>query len=120
VSQRYMSKLIYDVPNAMRTRAQKNLPAAAALWNAEARRVLGVQGSPTNRSRPGQAPRRQTGQLQAGTRAIPAASSLSIQIVTTEVGKYLNGGTKRIAARPFINRITRAVAAAMRVALFKP
>ena len=119
MSQKFMSKIIFDAPKSLESRLLKNLPAAAAAWNKEKERVLGRQGSRTNRSRPGEAPRRQTGELEAGTRAIPAASKLEIQIVTTVVGKLLNDGTSRIARRPFINLITRRSAAAVRAALHK-
>jgi hypothetical protein len=120
MSQRYMSKIIYDAPETLRTRLQRNLPDAAAAWNAEKDRVLGVRGSEHDRSRPGEPPRRQTGELRKRTVAVPAASSLSIQIITTAVGKWLNNGTARIKRRPFINLITRRAAAAMKAALHKP
>jgi hypothetical protein len=120
MSQRYMSKIIYDAPESLRTRLQRNLPAAAAAWNAEKDRVLGVQGSKTDRSKPGEPPRMQTGKLRRMTVAVPAASTLSIQIVTTSVGKWLNGGTRWIKRRPFVNEITRRAAAAMKAALHKP
>ncbi len=117
MSQRYMSKLVYEVPGSLRTRLGKNLPAAAAAWNAVKDQILGV---PYPRaSRPGEAPRKRTGKLQNQTRAIPAASSLTIQIVTTSVGKALDGGTKRVKARPFINLITRRSASALREALYR-
>jgi hypothetical protein len=120
MSQRYMSKIIYETPNSLRTRLQRNLPAAAAAWNAEKDLILGVQGSKHDRSRPGEPPRQQTGKLRKQTVAVPAASTLSIQIITTAVGKWLNGGTPRIKRRPFINLITRRAAAAMKAALHKP
>ena len=117
MSQRYMSKIIYDAPESLRTRLQGNLVAAANVWNAEAERVLGTPYPPA--SRPGQPPRKRTGKLMRQTRAVAAASSLTIQIITTAVGKWLDGGTARIRPRPFINLITRRAAPAMRRALHR-
>jgi hypothetical protein len=119
MSQRFMSKIIYDFPAQLRTRIGKNLPAVAAAWNAEKDRVLGVKGTRSNRSKPGEAPREQTGMLRRLTVAVAAASKPEIQIITTSVGKILNAGAGRLLARPFINRITRQAAKAMREALHK-
>lgn len=125
-----MSKIIYDAPDSLRTRIQGNLVAAANAWNAEKDRALGVQGSEDSRSKPGEPPRRQTGELQKRTVAVAAASKLEIQIITTSVGKMLNGGTKGsgappyrgaqdIAPRPFVNLIINRARAAMREALYR-
>jgi hypothetical protein len=119
VNTKIVSKLIYDAPASLRTRLQRNLPAAAEAWNAEMRKVLGVQGSPHNRSRPGQAPFRQTGNLINKTRAVPSAAKLEITIYTIDYGKYLNDGTRRIKPRPWINLVTRRSAGAVRAALYR-
>lgn len=114
MSQRYMSKILYDAPESLRTRLQGNLPAAAAEWNAVKDRVLGTPYPPA--SKPGNPPHERTGKLRRQTLAIPAASTLSIQVVTTSVGKIHDREPGR---RPFINLITRLAASAMQVALHR-
>jgi hypothetical protein len=115
-----MSQRLFDAPEALRTRLQGNLPAAADEWNKVKDRVLGAQGSHEDRARPGEPPRMQSGHLRARTVAVPAASSLTISIYTTEVGKYQDEGTSIMLGRPFVEQINRQAEPAMQEALRKP
>lgn len=66
-------------------------------------KVLGRQGTSLLRSRPGEPPRRQTGFLQANTSIEKAKGKLQVRV--PQYGIWLDGGTGRMAARPFI-RVT--------------
>lgn len=114
---RSLAKLVYAAPDSLRTRLGRNLPEAAKAIQAVSDKVLGVQGSEHDRSRPGEPPRRQTGELQRATRAVPAASKLEISILTSDVGAMLNLGTSRTKQRGFLATIVRLSAPAVREAL---
>lgn len=114
---KHLSEKVRAVPEELRARLARNLPAAAAAINAEKDRVLGVHSA--GPSRPGEPPHRHSGQLQWLTKAVPDAAALTIRFVTTTIGKALDGGTGRISPRPFVEKIIARSAAAVRAALMK-
>lgn len=88
----------------VRRRAVNGLRRAAVAVETWAVHLLAVQGSSTDRSKPGEPPRRQTGHLQASVFSQVDEESLSAFVGTNEpVGEYLELGTKRgIAPRPWL------------------
>jgi hypothetical protein len=88
----------------VRRRTINGLQKLAYAVETRARMLLSVQGSPTDRSHPGEPPRRQTGELQAGVYSQVDEESLSA-FVGTDVphGIYMELGTKRgILPRPWL------------------
>jgi hypothetical protein len=88
----------------VRRRTMHGLRKLAVAVETKAASLLGVQGSPTDRSHPGQPPRRQTGELQAGVFSEVDEESMSAFVGTNVPhGIYMELGTKRgIAPRPWL------------------
>lgn len=97
----------------VRRRTLRGLLRLVTAVETRAKALLGVQGSPTDRSHPGQPPRRQTGNLQASVFSQVDEESLSAFVGTNvDYGEYLELGTKRgIAPRPWLRPALAAGAA---------
>lgn len=79
-----------DLPRRLHERAARNVRDATLALAAEVQEVLSVQGSPSNRSRPGEAPRRQTGRLQGSvTTEIDEARATGRVIIEAPYASYL-------------------------------
>jgi hypothetical protein len=63
--------------------------------------VLNVQGTKKVRSNPGEPPRRQSGKLHDNTQVIATGKRMIVR--TLQYGIWLDGGTSRMDARPFIH-----------------
>ncbi len=64
--------------------------------------TISVQGSPTNRSKPGQPPKRQTGKL---VRSIQVKRKPNgIGLILEDYGLFLDQGTETIERRPWFER----------------
>lgn len=98
-----LADLLNDIPKRLRPRFERGIVAGAKSLDDELQRTLGVQGTRSSPSTPGTPPRRQSGTLQAGTKAFADPSDLTIRVVTTSVGIILDRGTRdgRIKARPW-------------------
>lgn len=108
---------ILGTADRLRGQLGARLPAVADAINRE---IPGVLGTPGPRpSRPGDAPRRQTGRLLAGTRAVPGPDG-AVHLLTTLVGVVLDAGRRdgSIAPRPWVKALLDRSAAARRAALF--
>lgn len=106
-----VSQLLRDTPLRLRARFALNLPRAAAYWEAQCRQSCARPGSPSNRSSPGEAPRRQSG---AGMGSIQARADLARLAIVTKANTYmaaLDVGTARVAARPWVEITRRRVGA---------
>lgn len=79
----------------------ERLAYAVETWAAH---LLAVQGSPTDRSHPGEPPRRQSGELQGSVYSQVDEESMSAFVGTDDpVGLYQELGTKRgILPRPWL------------------
>ncbi len=78
---------------------------------AEYRRVLGVPGRGTP-SKPGQPPRRQTGNLRSGVRITTnqKTKEASVRLLNgANYGAFLDAGTGTIAPRPWVQRGIKAL-----------
>lgn len=53
-------------------------------------------------SRPGQEPHKRTGRLQSGFVVVRTGKSIGVR--TSNIGIWLDGGTRKMAARPFIRK----------------
>lgn len=97
----------------VRRRTLRGLLRLAMAVETRARMLLGVQGSPTDRSFPGQPPRRQTGELQTSVFSEVDEESMSAFVGTNEPhGIYQELGTSRgIAPRPWLRPALAAGAA---------
>ena len=62
------------------------------------KKKIGIQGPP--RSRPGQPPRKETGRLHADLAVTRSGRTITVR--TMQYGIYLDGGTRKMAARPWI------------------
>ena len=98
-----IATLLSDVPKRLRARFAPGIVEAGKSLDAELSRTLGAPGTRRSPSRPGEPPRRQTGQLQARTRATANPADLSIVVTTTLVGRVLDEGRRdgSIKARPW-------------------
>jgi hypothetical protein len=102
------------LPERLRRDRADRLVVAARVLSEELTRTLGVQGSPSVRSAPGEAPRRQSGHLQETTRAIADTNRLRLVIVTdAPYGPILNDQLNRPFARIAVDRSRAAVRAAL-------
>ena len=110
---------ILGAPDRLRATLRSRLPAVAESINREIPAVLGTPGPAP--SRPGDAPRRQSGGLLRGTRAVPGPDD-AVHLLTTPVGLILDAGTRdgRIRPRPWIRPLIERSAAGRRAALFGP
>jgi hypothetical protein len=75
-----VARLLRDAPLRMRAAAVRNMPRAAAYLEAQLRQTCGRAGTEANRSRPGEAPRKQTGAGQASIRARFNVLTLTITV----------------------------------------
>lgn len=96
--------------------AQRNINDVEKLFLDEARKLVGQPG-PTP-SRPGQPPKRQSGRLQRGIVAQKDLARLTLEFRSTAPHSgFLENGTRRMAARPFMKptwqRLRPRVAAIM-------
>lgn len=117
-----MSRLaarLAGAPDRLRQTLTTRLPHVVDAINRQIPAVLGEAAPPA--SRPGEPPRRRTGQLLRGTRAVVGPDG-SVQILTTAVGRILDVGTRdgRVRGRPWIRPLLEQTAAARRAALFGP
>jgi len=99
----------------VRARGRDVVVAIARAVVARAKELLSVQGSPTDRSLPGEPPRKQTGDLQRSIGYTIDETTLKSQVGTPlPYGKYLELGTRRgLAARPWLRPAFAWVAARM-------
>lgn len=65
--------------------------------------VIGKQGSRFDRSKPGEPPRRQTGYLQENV-SVEFVGGKQLTVRSPQYGTWLDGGTGRMAARPWLRR----------------
>jgi hypothetical protein len=114
-----LAKLIYAAPESLRTRLGKNLVGASEEGNKVVASLLGVPGSARSPSRPGEPPRRRTGGLIHQTRFVAAAAKLEITLLTSDVGKWLNDGTRKMLPRPWKLELLRRAAPAIKAALHR-
>ena len=110
-----IARLLLDSDARLRQRLAPKMGAVAAAIRAQLPAVLGTPGPAP--SRPGEAPRRQSGRLLAGTRAVVNPDN-SVSILSTAVGAMLDTGTRRMASRPWVKRVLDGSAAARRAAIF--
>jgi hypothetical protein len=112
-----VSQLLRDTPLRLRLRYALSLPKAAAYWQEQCRQTCDRPGTPNNRSRPGEAPRRQSG---VGVESIKARVELHTLSIVTTANVYmaaLNAGASRdwqggpIAPRPWVEITRRRVGA---------
>ncbi len=79
---------------------KKGFEATAKEMTKALRKVLNVKGTPKLRSKPGQPPRRQTGFLHDNIEV--QKKNLTLQVRVPQYGIWLETGTGRMAARPYI------------------
>lgn len=110
-----VSQLLRDTPLRLRLRYALSLPKAAAYWQDQCRQSCARPGTSENRSSPGEAPRKQSGE---GVLSIKARVELHTLSIVTSANVYmaaLNDGTARgwhgrpIAARPWVEITRRRV-----------
>ncbi len=92
-----IAQLLSEVPKRLKTQFEPGIVKAADSLNAELQQTLGAQGTRSSPSKPGEPPRRQTGELQRVTKATANPATLSITIITTDYGRILN-----LKARPWL------------------
>jgi hypothetical protein len=61
-------------------------------------------------SAPGEFPRKQSGETQGSIRTVEREAENRVDVVVGGAGPYLEGGTPKMAARPFILRTFQAMA----------
>lgn len=83
-----------------RTATAKAFKQVAREMTAAIKKDIGKQGPP--RSRPGQPPRKDTGNLHRVTKVVQQGRTLVVK--TPQYGVWLDGGTSRMAARPFVRK----------------
>lgn len=99
-----LSQAIDAVARRTRSVQDRNLKDAADALAAEVRAVLSTPGSRKSRSRPGDPPRSQSGNLlrSVGTRPVAGGQSIDV-VVAAPYASYLERGTPKMAARPFFS-----------------
>lgn len=100
-----------------RDRAERARVEAATLLEAELRREVGEQGNRRAPSRPGDAPKRQTGRGQRSIRAEVVGDAVVVTAGPHMVA--LDRGTGRVAARPWVQPVLHRLMPRLR-ALFLP
>ena len=90
---------IRDILPMTRAQHQRNLIDANAFLVTEWKKTLGVQGSKTDRSKPGQAPKRQTGGLQESIYG-EVKEGASIIRSRSPLAAIMEAGTRRMLPRP--------------------
>ena len=85
-----LARLVADsLTKKLQPRIVANAEAEAAILTRGLKEALGTQGSARDHSKPGEAPRRQSGRLQEATKAT-ANPDGSITVTTSKVGAILN------------------------------
>lgn len=99
---------------AVRHATMEGLVAAADVLHKSMQRTLSVKGTKYLRSKPGEPPRRQTGKLRRSVQVqVERAKGVALVGSTDPVGKWMEKGTARVAARPWIWPSYYAAKAAM-------
>ena len=109
-----LSRIVSEQTGKLRARVVANAAEEAKILDRGLKEALGRQGSRRDRSAAGEAPRRQTGDLQANTKATAGADG-SIVVTTTPVGVILD--KKR--DRPFLRIALDATRAERLAARFR-
>lgn len=101
---------INAIPGRIKSSLERAAQAAINPIDREVKAVLGVQGTPSKRSKPGEPPRRQIGTLQKGSGVRwTTQPHIRIVIYTTDIGMLLQNGTTRIRPRPFEGPIRKRI-----------
>ena len=91
-----IAQQLAGLPRKLKDVAARNLEEATRVLEDETREVLSVRGSPSNRSRPGEAPRYQAGRLHGSVhREVDRARLQGRVVAGAPYASYL------VATRPF-------------------
>jgi HK97 gp10 family phage protein len=110
-----------EVQRQIEAAMKRNLGAAVRIVANRAKVLLSVSGTGRNRtqagaSAPGEPPRKQTGRLRASVAT--EVDGLTGRVGTNvEYGRYLELGTRRMAARPWLRRALAESRAQVEMAL---
>jgi hypothetical protein len=85
----------------VKAQKRRNLAEAGQYLESEWKKTVSVPGSRSDRSKPGEPPRRQTGETQKSLKATVTDDLLTMH--GSKVAQYLDEGTRRMAARPHRN-----------------
>lgn len=97
-----VARVIEEATYRQRLRWAARLPRARDYLQDQLRQTCARPGTPSNRSRPGEAPRRQTSLGMNSIRVRIDLVRLGLIIESNDYMKMLNEGTSRVAARPWV------------------
>lgn len=108
-----VASLLRDAPLRMRLKAARNMPRAGAYLQEQLRQTCGRPGTESNRSRPGEAPRKQTGVGQASIRVKFDLLRLALTVIANVYMAHHNA-----SGRPWLDITMRRVGAQFRRMIF--